>query len=121
MVVDFAVENDPACAVFVGDGLVSACDVDDAESAVAEADGAFDVEAFVVRPAVRDHGGHVVDESLGDGALEVEGKFSADAAHVGGLGFFLGVAMLSRDYTVFRGGFIVSKWVGPRKGGVVAG
>ena len=69
VVVDFAVEYDPAGVVFICDGLVATRDINDAKSSVSESDGAFDVEAFIVGPAVCDQGGHVLDEALGDGAL----------------------------------------------------
>ncbi len=55
VIVDLAIEHDDDGAVLVGDRLMAARHVDDAEALGAEADAVGDVEALVVRPAV-DHG-----------------------------------------------------------------
>ena len=66
-VVGFAVVGDPDRAVLVGQGLVAAFDVDDAQAAVAQADARLDVDAFVVRAAVDDRPAHPGEEVAGDG------------------------------------------------------
>src|SRR6187551_1044306 len=55
VIVDLAVEDDPARFVFVGDRLVPALDVDDAETTHAERGPAADQVTGIVRSSVR-HG-----------------------------------------------------------------
>ena len=57
-VVDFDVEDDPDCAVFVRDRLVAALEVDDAEAAHADGDAVADVHALLVGPAVHERPRH---------------------------------------------------------------
>jgi hypothetical protein len=52
VVVDFAIENDPKRAVLVTDGLMASREVNDAEAAHAEANGAVGVDAVVIRSAM---------------------------------------------------------------------
>src|SRR5690606_17757081 len=58
VVVDLAVEDDRDGAVFVGDGLAAAAQVDDAEPPHAEADAVGREESVLVRAATRDRRGH---------------------------------------------------------------
>jgi hypothetical protein len=54
VIVDFAVEYHPNGLIFVGDWLVAAAEIDDAEPAHANGAAILNVEALIVRPAVLD-------------------------------------------------------------------
>jgi hypothetical protein len=62
VVVDLAVVHQPDRLVFVGDGLVTAFAIDDAEAAVTEADGGPLERAGVVGTAMHEGGGHAAEE-----------------------------------------------------------
>ena len=57
-VVDLAVENHPHGPVFVGQRLVAGRQIDDAQTAVSEAEAGRDVESVRVRAAMGDDGRH---------------------------------------------------------------
>ena len=82
VVVDLPVEDDHLRAVFVEDRLATAAQVDDAESAHAEADGALYVQPLVVGPAVRYRGAHPPQQRFRHRALPLPVHDSRDAAHV---------------------------------------
>jgi hypothetical protein len=81
VVVYFAVENNPHRLVFIGDGLVTGAQIDDAQSAHGETHGSFDVIALVVRSAMNDlpiHGLQHVAIGVTPGMKVVS---STDSAH----------------------------------------
>ena len=81
MVVDLSVKDDVERAVFIGDWLMAAGHIDDAEAAHADASRAIGIETFVVRSAVGDDTAHFA-EGGGVGALvAAELKNSSDPAH----------------------------------------
>src|SRR5579862_977162 len=49
MVIDFAVENDPDCTSFIAEGLVSGCQIHNAEPPHADPDRTIAVDSLVVR------------------------------------------------------------------------
>ena len=80
IVVDLAVEGDDLRAILVVDGLLAAAEVDDAEPSMAERRVLVDVMAFAVRPAMRDHVGHTLE----DRAFHVNGHIvdeTSNSAH----------------------------------------
>ena len=85
VVVDLAVVDEPDGLVLVGDRLVSALAVDDAQAAVAEADGRRLEGAGVIGAAVHDGGGHTPEKLPVGRAGEAE-----DAAHKRKLSWGLG-------------------------------
>ncbi len=81
VVVDLAVEDDPHRAVLVGDGLVPAVQVDDRQPAVAQDRLAAGVQPLIVRTAMADRIGHLLDQARLDRTSRIEGDDAADAAH----------------------------------------
>ena len=80
IVVDLAVEGDDLRTILVVDGLLAAAEVDDAEPSMAERRMLVDVMAFAVRPAMRDHVGHTLE----DRAFHVNGHIvdeTSNSAH----------------------------------------
>ena len=78
---DLAVEDDPEGAILVGDGLLAAAQIDDAEAGVAQADRAIQIDAELVRPAMADHGQHPAQVGLINGFPAGCIQFADDAAH----------------------------------------
>ena len=66
-VVDLSVEDDRLGAVLVEDGLRATGHVDDAESSVAQPDGAVQVHGTVIRTPMGEHGGHPLHAGAGSG------------------------------------------------------
>jgi hypothetical protein len=81
VVVDLAVEDDPDRAVFVGDGLMAALDVDDRQPPRREADSAVEKRSFIVRPPVGDGPGHGVEHQSLRPFARCRIEYSADATH----------------------------------------
>ena len=83
VVVELPVLHGPDPPVFVGDGLVAALDVDDAESAHPESDAVGQIRAAVVGPAVRHDVRHPVERLRGDHGTRFPAQLddSADSAH----------------------------------------
>jgi hypothetical protein len=63
VVVDLAVENDPATPVLVRHRLMPTIDVDDRESAMAKGDGIPHVVTLTVRTSMAQTVGHLPDRS----------------------------------------------------------
>ena len=82
VVVDLSVEDDHLGTVFGEDRLAAAAQVDDAEPAHAEADGAVEVEPLVVGAAMPHGAAQAAQQRLGDGALPLPVHNSRNAAHV---------------------------------------
>src|SRR5688500_1891863 len=81
VVVDLAVVGDPDGVVLVGQRLMAAGEIDDAEAAVAERRVAVDVQAGAVGSAVRDDVAHPA-HALGVTILQPIGRYdSRNAAH----------------------------------------
>src|SRR3990172_8764586 len=76
VVVDLAVQDEPQRAVFVGERLLAAFEVDDAQAAEAQAGVGAREEAVAVRAAVAEGGRHPAEERR-----VVEAREAADAAH----------------------------------------
>src|SRR5687768_9947737 len=64
VVVDLPVEDNPDGPVFVGDRLMAAREVDDAQPAHAERHAVTEIHPLVVRTAVHDRGAHAADVRL---------------------------------------------------------
>ena len=79
VVVDLAVEDGHERAVLVGDRLMAALDVDDAQAAHAQPHVVVEVKALVVRASVAQHLGHAPHDALVGPA-----HHAADAAHLRG-------------------------------------
>ena len=59
MVEDFAVERDPRGSISVRHRLTAACEIDDAQSRVAEAGARLDMDAPIVGAAMIEHRRHL--------------------------------------------------------------
>src|SRR5262249_2995921 len=81
VVVDLAVEHDPDRAVLVGQRLMTADQVDDAEAAHPEANRAVGVDTLVVWSPVDDRLAHRPDSARFDGLVAVFIELSGYAAH----------------------------------------
>ena len=64
VVVDLAVEHDPDRAVLVRHGLLAVLEIDDAQAPHAEADALAEIDALVVRSAMRHRTAHGADLAL---------------------------------------------------------
>jgi hypothetical protein len=62
IIVDLAVVDQPDALVLIGEGLVTAFAVDDAQAPMAEADGGTLERAGVVGTAVDEGGGHAAEK-----------------------------------------------------------
>ena len=80
-VVDLAVEDDPDRLLGVGHRLMAAGQIDNRQSAKAEAERTRDVHALIVRPTVGDGPTHRHDVLGKDGSAAAEIELSADPAH----------------------------------------
>jgi hypothetical protein len=81
VVVDLAVEDDHDRAVLVGDRLVPAGHVDDAEPAHADRDARADVAPFVVGPAMKDGAAHGAKSRVGQSRIAHLTGEPSDPAH----------------------------------------
>ena len=83
VVVDLAVLGGPDAAALVGERLVAALDVDDAQAAGAERQAVLEHEAVVVGPAVLDDARHPREDLAAERGARpaVERERSGDAAH----------------------------------------
>src|SRR6185437_10170809 len=79
IIVDFAVKNDPDRAVFVGNRLVSAREIDDAQPAHANGALTIDVDTLVIRTAMADLRAHLPDDILPGG--RAGGDVTCDPTH----------------------------------------
>ena len=80
-IVGFAVVGDPEGAILVGERLVPAFDVDDAQAAIAESYAGLDMEALIVRAAMDDRPAHLGQDLRRNGRSAGHRGDSADAAH----------------------------------------
>ena len=80
-VIDFAVQDNPQGFVFIGDGLMAARNVNDAEAAYAEADAAPDVVTKVVWAAVLDDATHALEKRSQRRIRPIELRHSVDSTH----------------------------------------
>src|SRR5437899_586728 len=80
-VVDLAVEYDPDRAIFIEDWLVSAGNVDDAETPHSQPRILLRKQAFIVRPAMHDCLAHAMDGNLFDPLRPIRTYDSGDSAH----------------------------------------
>src|SRR5260370_2474169 len=81
IVVDFPIEHHPDATVFICNGLMAACEIDDAQAAEAEPYPRAYKNAFVIRPAVNDRLVHAVYQLLPDFGQAVVLEDSCNAAH----------------------------------------
>ena len=82
-VVDLAVEHDDDRAVFVGQRLLAARDVDDGQAAVAEPDTGLDVQVAFVRAAVMLRLVHAVQYVARNVATVARVENANETAHAG--------------------------------------
>ena len=82
MVIDLAVEDDPDILVLVGQRLMAALDVNDAQPPHGQADILFDEEAFVVGPAMRDPAVHAGQHVTLDVPVAIGKEDAADSTHI---------------------------------------
>jgi hypothetical protein len=80
VIVDLTVEDDPDCAGFITDGLMSAGNVNNAKAAHADAYSAIGIYSFIIRAPMR-HGGAHLTHSRGFRPRSSEFHDSRDAAH----------------------------------------
>ncbi len=67
VVVRFAVEDDPQRFVFIGDGLVATCHINNGEPPHRQADAGLNMEAVAIGSAMEDGFGHRFERAtLGD-------------------------------------------------------
>jgi len=82
VVVDFAIVGDPDCAILVAHRLVAGGgEVNDGQTAMAQADGAADPAPLIVRATVTQDTVHLADEGFIHGMSGVEVEFASDATH----------------------------------------
>src|SRR5262249_23747073 len=83
MVVDLTVERNPARTVLVRHRLVAASAIDDCKPAMPEHNARVLMEAFTVRPAVRDGVRHRLDGlSCVSSKRAVQPEYSGDTTHL---------------------------------------
>ena len=80
-VVDLAIEDDPDGFILVGHGLRTRAQVDDGQTAMAEADGTTKVHALPIRPPMGDGLEHGANQGLSDPGTGVKDQFTSDATH----------------------------------------
>jgi hypothetical protein len=83
IIINFAVENNVHAAVFVGQRLVTAAQVDNRETTKSETNRTGDEISVVVWAAVTNRVRHALDESRRNASLRMKEKFAADSAHLG--------------------------------------
>jgi hypothetical protein len=82
VVINLSIKNDVPAAIGGGHGLGSAGEIENAEAAVAEADGGIIVGALGVGPSMKKGVGHSGEDRLRfSGVVSVRGK-SSNAAHI---------------------------------------
>ena len=82
VVINLAVENDPDIVVFVGQRLMAALDVNNAQTPHGQADILFDEEAFVVGPSMRDSSIHAGQHVTLDVPVAIGKEDAADSTHI---------------------------------------
>src|SRR6185312_3142243 len=118
VVVDLAVEYDDLRAVLVENRLMSPREIDDAQAAHAEADGALGPNALIVRAAMTNGVAHRANRCRVDRAGAIVVDEPCNAAH-GEEG--LGGAMKSREFADNSGKSRATGWIlRPPGDGVVA-
>src|SRR5712692_5515395 len=80
-VINLTVHDHPNGFVLVGDGLMPACHIDDAESAHPKSDSAAHIFAGVIRAAMFDHAGHTRENRLERHPTLVEIRDSVYSTH----------------------------------------
>src|SRR5436309_13191137 len=103
MIVDFAVEDDPNCAVFIAERLMATGDINDAQAAHSNCGRPVGVNAFIVGAAMG-HGGAHSSHHTGIGARVVPKlHHTSDATHgrVSSVNCFLRVPQF--DYAALPG------------------
>ncbi len=81
VVVNLAIENDPDRSIFIADGLVPGCDIDDAEPSHAQADTSSSKSAFIVRTAMSHHIAHPTQAGYIDTLVSPEIKNTCNSTH----------------------------------------
>ena len=81
-VVDLAIEDEPGRPVGIRHRLMTVGEVDDAQSAESQADGAVDVDPLLIRTAVMDPPGHGGDDVPIHRFVRAKVPDAADAAHL---------------------------------------
>jgi hypothetical protein len=81
VIINFAVERDPDGLVLIGDGLVTARQIDDAQAAVSQAHGSIQVKALIIRPSMRHRVRSALKRNGVGGLTRTEIVNSTNAAH----------------------------------------
>ena len=81
IVIDFTVEGNPDGLVLVGDGLVAARQINDAQAPVPQAQRAVQVKALVVRPTMRHRVRSALERDRISRLARTEIENSTNAAH----------------------------------------
>ena len=84
-VVYFSVEDGPASVALVENWLMTACKIDDAETAHTKAGTVFDKDAFIVWAAMNDCLAHAVNQSMINPTIIFRANDSRDSAHASAL------------------------------------
>jgi hypothetical protein len=82
IIVNLPVQHHPDTAVFIGDGLMAPCHVDNAQSAKSETDAGAHVYAFVVWTAVDYRVGHATYELAANLLLIIKLKNPTNSTHL---------------------------------------
>jgi hypothetical protein len=64
IVIDFPIENDEDTVVFIKDGLMASCQIDNGKSAHAQGDSISHPRALIVGSAMPNHLAHLIDQLL---------------------------------------------------------
>ena len=80
MVKDFAVVNDPKRLVFIGPGLVSQGEIDDASPAMAKDRIFVKIKSTAIRPTMANRARHSFDDGLGAGFAQYV-HITSDTTH----------------------------------------
>jgi hypothetical protein len=85
VVIYLPVKDDPYCLVLVGYGLATSREINDTESAHANADRSGHVVALVIGPPVGHGPIHLLELVTFRFRSGIEQKYAADSAHIDGL------------------------------------
>src|ERR1041385_2462112 len=82
MIVDFAIEDDPDCAGLIADRLMSAGNINNAETAHSNADRAIRINALVIRPTMCHRATHPAYDAGISALVLTELHHSGNATHI---------------------------------------
>jgi len=82
VVIDLAIKHHPNAAVFIGNRLMAAGKIDNAETAKTKTNTRPDIDALVVRTTVNNGLVHPVDEVSGNLLFPLKLEYARDPAHM---------------------------------------